>query len=102
GGDDALVLRAEHDRRTELEMASCRGGERQTDERVVGMRIALGQLAAGGERRLAAERNVRVLRDEQRIKTAILERPRELGDVDAVVDREVESTDTHCDPPRWM
>ena len=65
------------------------------DERIVGVGVALGQLAAARERRLAAERNVGVLGHEQRIEAALLERPGQLGDVDAVVGGKIESTDLH-------
>ena len=52
------------------------------DERIVGVRVALGQLAAAGEGRLAAGRDVGVLGHEQRIEAAVLQRLRQLRDVD--------------------
>ena len=71
-GDDRVALRHQADAGAELERFGRRGGERQRDERIVRVRIALRQLAAAGERRTAAGRDMRVLADEQRFEAARL------------------------------
>jgi len=73
--------------------------EGQRDERVVGVRIAPRQFAAAGKRALAADRDVRVLRHEQRFEAALLDRGGQLGDIDAVIDREIENADLHVVTP---
>ena len=95
GRDDRIVLRHQADAGAEQKLLGRRRREGQSHERIVGMRIALGQLAAAGERRAPAERDVGVLGHEQRIETAILERTRQFGEVDAVVGRKIENTYAH-------
>ena len=63
------------------------------------MGVALGQLAAAGERRAAADRDMGVLGHEQRIEAAILERAPELGEVDSVVGGKIESPYAHRTSP---
>jgi hypothetical protein len=58
----------------DLQLLRRRGGESEADERIVGVGIALGQLAAAGEGRLAAGRDVGVLGHEQRIEATLLQR----------------------------
>ena len=52
-------------------------------------------VAAAGKRALSADRDVGVLRHEQRFEAALLQRRRQLRDVDAVIDRKVEDADFH-------
>src|SRR5579862_3284461 len=98
-GDDRVALGNETDPGAEQQLAGRRRGERQRDERVVGVGVALRQLATAGKRALAAQRDVGVLRYEQRLKPARFERRRQLGDVDAVIDRKIENPDLHVMPP---
>jgi hypothetical protein len=56
-------------------------------------------VAAAGERRAAAQRDMGVLGHEQRIEAAILERASQLGEVDAVVGRKIESPYAHRASP---
>ena len=95
GGDDGIALRDERDAGAELEGARRRRGEGQRDEGIVGVRIALGQLAAAREGRAAAHRDVGVLADEERVEAARLDRLRQLADIDAVIGRKVEDADEH-------
>src|SRR6266545_6433995 len=64
-----------------------RRGKRQRHERIMRVRVALGQLAAARERRAAADRDVRMLAHEQRFEAARLECARQLVDGDAVIRR---------------
>src|SRR5262249_19923500 len=66
------------------------------NEGIVRVFVALRQLSAAGKRGAPAHRNVRVLTHEQRFKAALLERTRELGDVDAVVGWEVVRANLHA------
>src|SRR6185312_13157847 len=94
-GDDRVALGNEADAGAEHQLLGRRCREAQRDERVVRVRIALGQLAAAAERRLAAGRDVGVLGDVERVEAAIFERARQLGDVDAVIGREIEGANPH-------
>src|SRR6266550_8700493 len=64
------------------------------------MGVALRQFAAARERRLADDRDVGVLGDEQRFEAAVLQRARQLDDVDAVIGGKVKNPDLHVLPPR--
>src|SRR5581483_4266302 len=55
--------------------------------------------AAAGKRCAPADGDVGVLAHEQGLEAAILQRPRQLGDVDAVVGREVVGTYLHAVSP---
>src|SRR5581483_11524188 len=85
--------------RAELEPPGGGGRERQRHEGIVRVLVALGQLAAPGERGAPADGDVGVLAHEERFKAAILQRPRQLGDVDAVVGREIIGTYLHAVSP---
>src|SRR5262249_25419066 len=98
GGDDGVTLRNKRDAGAELERARRRRGERQRDEGIVGMRIALGQLAAAGIGRAPAHRDMRVLAHEQRVEAALLERARQFVDRDAVVGRKMKGANQHSPP----
>ena len=95
GGDDRIVLRDQADAGTELELLGGSGRKGQRHERIVRMLVALGQLAPARKRRAPADGDVGVLAYEQRFKAALLERTRQLGDVDAVVGREVVDANLH-------
>ncbi len=96
GGDDRLVLRHQADAGADLELLRRRGGKGQRHERVVRVGVAFGQLAAAGEGRLPAERNMGVFGHVKRAEAAILQRLRQLGDVDAVIDGKIENPYIHC------
>ena len=95
GGDDRVALGQECDAGAELEFLRRRRGERQRDERIVGVRVALGQLAAARERRAPADRDVGVFAYEQGLEAARLERSRQLTGFDPVVGRKVEDAYVH-------
>ena len=96
GGDDRVPLRDEADAGAELDPLGRRRGKRQGDERIVRVLVALGQLTAARERRLAADGDVGVLAHEQRLEPPLLDGPRQLADVDAVVGREIENASQHA------
>ncbi len=98
-GNDRIALGDQADAGAEQQLLGRRRGEGQRDERVVGVGIAPGQLAAAGKRALPADRDVRVLRHEQRFKAALLERGGQFADVNAVIDREIENADFHVVSP---
>ena len=99
GGHDRLVLRNQADAGADLQFLRRGGGEGKRHERVVGVGIALGKLAAAWEGRLPAERNMRVFGDVKGGKAAVLQRFAQLGDIDAVVGRKVENPYIHCVSP---
>src|SRR5262249_49824317 len=68
------------------------------DERIVGVEITLGQLAAAGIGRAPADRDMGVLAHEQRVEAAFLERARQFVDGDAVIGRKVEGANQHSPP----
>ena len=72
------------------------------DERIMRVRVALGQFAAAREWRAPADRDVRVLADEQRLEAARFERARQLGDLDAVIGRKMKNANAHAQPPSAM
>src|SRR5438270_8133707 len=93
--DDRIALGNECDAGAEHQLSGRRCGEGQRDERIMRMGVALRQFAAARERRLAADRDMGVLGDEQRFKAAVLQRARQLDDVDAVICRKVKNPDLH-------
>ena len=93
-----IALRNKRDAGAEPERARRRRGERQRDEGIVGMRIALGQLAAAGIGRAPAHGDMRVLAHEQRVEAALLERARQFVDRDAVIGRKMKGTNQHSPP----
>src|SRR5262249_7298712 len=95
GRDDRIALGKERNAGAELEGTRCCGRERQRDERIVRVGVALGELAAGRKGRAVADRDMGVLAREQRRDAARLERARKLSDLDAVIGREMECADEH-------
>ena len=102
GGDDGIMLRHQADAGADQQLLGRSRGEGQRHEGIVGVRIALGQFTAAGKGRAPAHGYVRVLGHEQRIEAALLERTRQLGDVDPVVGRKIENPYTHKSPPRMV
>ena len=98
-GDDRVALGNEADAGAKDQLFRRRRGKAERDKRVMGMRIALRQFAAGAKRRLAAGWDMRVLGHVERCKAALFEGAGELRNVDAVIDREIENTDPHETPP---
>src|SRR5579884_1704333 len=96
-GDDRVALGNETDAGAEHELLRRRGGKGQRDERVVGVRVAFRQFAAAGKRGAPADRNVGVFRHIERPEPALLEGAGEFGDVNAVIDREIEDANPHAD-----
>ena len=75
-----------------------RGGHgRERDEGVVRVPVVPRQLPAAAVRPagLPRRRDVRVLRDEERLEAELLERPPELDGMDRVRGREDEDADVH-------
>jgi hypothetical protein len=93
---DRVALGDETDAGAEPQALGCRRGERERNEGIVRVFVALRQLPAAGKRGAPAHGNVGVLAHEQRFKAAALERTRELSDVDAVVGREVVRANLHA------
>src|SRR5579862_894343 len=60
------------------------------------MRISFGQFSAAGKWGAAGLRNVRVLRQEQRLEAALLSRACQFPDIDSIVCWKIENTNTHC------
>jgi hypothetical protein len=89
-GDDRVPLGNEADAGAEPQVFGDSRGKGQRDERVMRVRIALRQFAAARGRRAPADRDVGVLGYEQRLEPALFKRPRQLGDVDAVIDRKID------------
>ena len=66
---------------------------------IVRVPVLLRQLAAGRVRRLAARRDVRVLREPQRLEAALLAGAREVVGADGVVGREDGDAELHASTP---
>jgi len=74
-GDDRVALDHETDAGREQQRLGGNGGGRQPDEGVIRVAVLLGQLAAGRILRSPAHRDMGVLREEQRFKTALFDQP---------------------------
>ncbi len=101
GGLDRMPLHHESHAGTQLQRlgGGCRGGER--DERVHRIVVALGQIAAGGEWRLAGERDMRMLRWPDGFETPVLQSTGEFGGRYGIIGKKDCRAEMH-DRPRCL
>jgi hypothetical protein len=92
---DRVALHDQADAGGDQQLAGGRGRRGECDERVVGVAVLARQLAAAGIRRRAADRDVRVLGDEQRLEPVLLDHPRQLVRLDRVLGGKREDADLH-------
>ena len=78
GGDDRVALDDQADPGGDLQPLGGDCGSAQRYERVERAAVLRGQLSAGGIRGATTRRDMGVLREEQRLKTALLRHPSEL------------------------
>jgi hypothetical protein len=93
--DNWIALRHERDPSTETKGSRSRRSECKRNERVVRVRVALGQFAAARERGAPADWDVGVFTNEQRFKLARFELAGQLANIYAVVRRKVKNTNQH-------
>jgi hypothetical protein len=94
-----VPLREKRHRRAEGQRGRRRRRRRQRDERIEGAVIDVRQLAAARPRRLTADGDVRVLREQQRLEAALLQGPGEDIRADALGGHEGVDTELHATPP---
>src|SRR5260370_1608647 len=102
GRDDRVVFRDQANSGAQQKLSRGGGRERQGNEWIVRVRIALGQLSARWKRCTPTHGNVGVLAKAQRFESSRLERRGELPDIDTVIGREVECPNPHGTPPLKM
>ena len=96
-GDDRLPLRDETDAGADDEPLRDRSRDAERDERVERVLVLVGELrVAGRGRRDPARRDVRVLREVQRVQAAVLDRARELRHADRLVRCEHRDAELHA------
>ena len=85
GERDRVALDHQTDAGAETDPFRHRRAGAERDERVVRVRVVLRQIATAGERRLAAGRDVRMFREEQRVEAALFDRTGEFDRLNRIV-----------------
>ena len=93
---DRIALHDQADARADLQPRRRRGGSRQRHERVHHVVVLLRQIAALRKRRLARQRDVRVLRGPERFEAALLERASKLDRPHRIVRKEDRRPEFHA------
>src|SRR5690606_30399300 len=99
GQQDRVALDDQRDAGADAQPLGDGGGGGQRDEGVERPVVRLRQLSPAGPRRLPLDRDVRVLRQEQRPETALLQGPPQRRRRDPVIGHERRNTEFHCTPP---
>jgi hypothetical protein len=95
GGGDRVALDDQADAAAHAQPARRGRGRRQRDEQVVRVKVLARQLSAGRIGSLATGRDVRVLGEEQRLVTPLLDESRNRSGANAVVRGEVADPEVH-------
>ena len=96
GGLDRIALHHQADTRAHLQPCGSRSGRSQGHERIHHIVILLRQIAALRKRRLARQRDVRVLRGPERFETTLLERASKLDRPHGIVRKEDRRPEFHA------
>ena len=93
---DRITLHDQADTRAHLQPRRSRSGRRQRHERVHHVVVLLRQIAALRKRRLARQRDVRVLRGPERFEATLLERASKLDRPHGIVRKEDRRPEFHA------